>query len=95
MRGVGLLAALSLSRPRNYSKEVPVWRSATLGTTELADHAAMIDQAKFRLTAFSRPAATFARDNCITELRIATERHIGHLGTPIWSLETPYSLSLT
>jgi hypothetical protein len=83
MRGAGLFAALSLPRPRNYSKEVPVWRSATLGTTEFADHPPMIDQAKFRLTAFSGPAATFAGDNGITELRIATECHIGHLRTPI------------
>ena len=69
----------------NYRQEVFVRRFATLGTAELADQA-MINQAKFRLTAFSGPAATFACDNGFTKLRVATEPHIGHLCAPVLEL---------
>ena len=70
----------------NYRQEVFVSRFAILGTAEFADHAAMINQAKFRLTAFSGPAATFACDNGFTKLRVATEPHIGHLCAPVLEL---------
>ena len=82
MKGARLFAAFSLPWPRNHGQEVTVRCSATLGTTEFADHAAMVDQAKLGLAAFSGPAATIARDDGIAKLRIAPKRRIGHLPTP-------------